>query len=807
MASDEPIAYSGGQFPSPLLPREQMNKKETGYGVAKAIYATSIYGQNSYYNQRNSLFATNRTFAAGKQPFTSYLDLLGTDGHIAFANYSFHPRPVAPKFRDILVNDIMERMEQVECTGLSLAIQKRKDARKNNMAFKMKHGDFIQAAEQAAGMKFSDDGEDFVPEDEEELELWSQLNNKEREETLMAQGIEFILYNNDWNAIKKELAEDLVDTGLAADLTYFDGRKRIRVKKIRPEYLIYGATNTLNFRNIPYVGHVERFSITDFRALFPDYPEEKLWSLAYEFRGLYGNPQNLADFIQDYVLAYTRPYDSWLIDVLFFKYRVLKEIDYVKGVDGNDNPIFEFRKSDGSNPRKKPYKARIPTWYEGAWPIGATEMASWGEMQNLIRNNEDVEDVSSGYSIYMLNNNGDMIPKSPMEMIRSSIVQMDLSILRMQNVIATTPPNGIKMDLDAILDTDMGKGIGKVGPLKIREIYTQTGDVYYSGSKMSGDLANRNPVEQMISSFGDKLQQYIAVYNFELNCIRDYLGINEVKDGSQVSPRLGLGVMQGQINASNMSTIHIYNGFISILTETARNIACLLWDALNTPTTNDMYIKLLGKENADFIRYNDDITRSNYLTKIAVNRNMGELAWIDELCNTAVQQKQMLPEDALMVKKYANFNMEYAVRYLSYVQKKRERMAQKMQMEAAAQQQQATAQLSMGQAQAAAAQASEADKRKMIIDQNKIQGDHMLKLQDLINGAVLESMKTGAPIPQYVQNLIDNQNVIQLQQQQAQIDAMENELQIADLDMTMQQAAMAAQQEGQEMEQEQQQVA
>ena len=326
MAANQPSPTFNGQFPSPLLPRDEMNKKETGYAVAKAIYETSIYSANSYYNTRNSKFAENRTFALGKQPFQTYLDLLGTDGHISFANYDYNPRPIAPKFRDILVNDIMERMEQVECTGLSLAIQKRKDARKNHMAFKMKQGEFIQAAEQAAGMRFSDDGEDFVPEDEEELELWSQLNNKEKEETLMSYGVEFIMYNNDWNAIKKELAEDSVDTGLSCALTYFDGRKRIRVKKIRPEYLIYGSTNTLNFRNIPYVGHVERLSITDVRAMYPNYPEEKLWELAYEFRGLYGNPQNLADFIQDYVLAYTRPYDSWLIDVLFFKYKDRKSV-------------------------------------------------------------------------------------------------------------------------------------------------------------------------------------------------------------------------------------------------------------------------------------------------------------------------------------------------------------------------------------------------------------------------------------------------------------------------------------------------
>lgn len=793
-----------GQFPSPLLPKAIMKLPETGYACAQAIYQTCIYGANSYYCIRNTKFAENRTFAIGRQPFQTYLDLLGVDGKMSFMNVDFHPRPVAPKFRNILVNDIMARMESVDCTGLSQSIQTRKDDRKNQMAFKMKHADFIKVAEQSSGMQFSDNGEDFTPETEDELELWSQLNDKEKEELLMSEGIDFVLYNNDAKACKKEIAEDLVDTGLACEFTYFDGRKRIRTKRIRPEYLVYGTTNTLNFRNMPYVGHVERISLLDVRAMYPDYPEKKLYQLAYQFKGLYGNPDNLVDYIVDFELAYTRPYDSYLIDVLFFRYKVLKQIDYTKGVDKNDNPIFEFRKSDGSNPRKQPYKAYIPTYYQGAYLLGADDMLSWGEMTNLIRNNEDVEDISSGYGIYMLNNNGDMLPMSPMESIRSNIVQMDLAILRMQHTLATTPPNGLKMDVDAIMDLNLGRGLEKIGPMKISEIYQQTGRVYYSGSKISGDAANKTPVEQLISSYGNMLNDQIEVYNFELNCIRDYLGINEIKDGSGVPDRLGLGVMQGQINASNMSTAHIYNGFVSIRTDTVKSIAILLWDALNTPETNDMYIKLLGKENADFIRYNKDLTKSNYLTQITVNMSQADMAWLDNLCTVAVQQKQMMPEDALMVRKYAQFNFEYAVRYLSFIEQKRAKAAQQAEMQAQQQQQQATAQLQDQQAQAKSQQDEAVDQRAMAMTKAKTNGDHVLLIQQLINAALLEQQATGAPLPTYVQLAINKQLAAHIPDQLNQIEEMENQLQENDLQMLGQQQAMAQQQSQQAAQQQEQ---
>ncbi len=788
--------YVLGQFPSPIMPREEMNKQNTGLQVAKAIYNTSVFGENSYYAIRNAKFAENRTFAIGRQPFQAYLDLLGADGKIMWANYDYHPRPVAPKFRNILVNDIMAKMESVDCTGLSQSIQERKSDRKNHMAFKMQHGGFIQTAEKSAGMKFSDTGDDFTPENEEELDLWAQLNDKEREEELMSFGVEFIMLNNKQVSIKKEIVEDIVDTGLGCEFSYFDGRKRIRTKRIRPEYLVYGTTNTLDFRNIPYVGHLERISILDVRAMYPDYPEQQLYQLAYQYKGLYGNPDTLTDFIVDYELAYTRPYDSYLIDVMFFRYKVLKGIDYTKGVDKNNNPIFEYRKSDGSNPNKQPYKAYIPTFYEGAWLVGAPDVLSWGEMENLIRNNEDVEDVSSGYAIYMLNNNGDMMPMSPMESIRSSIVQMDLAILRMQNVLATTPVSGYKMDIDAVMDLNLGKGLEHIGPLQIGDLYQQTGRILYSGSKISGEQGNRSPIEQIISTYGNMLEEQIRVYNFELNCIRDYLGINEIKDGSGVPDRMGLGVMQSQVAASNMSIAHIYNGYVSILTETAKSVSILLWDALSTPQTNDMYVKLLGKENADFIRLNKEITKSNYLTKITVNMSAQDMAWLDNLTTTAVQQKQMEPEDALMVKKYANFNFEYAVRYLSFIKKKRAKAIQQAEMAQQQQQQQATAQQAQAQMQAKAATEQAADKRKMSIETVKINGDHMLKVQDLINQALLLSMQ-GMPIPAYVQLAIDKQLQGHVIEQESQILAMENSLQEHDLAMTQ----MAQQQQGQAQQQ------
>lgn len=784
-----------GGFPSPISDKKTLNQQEFGIKVADAIYMSSVFGVNCFYTERNEIMAENRVFAQGKQPFQTYADLLGIDGKQSFLNLDYHPRPIAPKFRDIMVNDIMGRMENVECTGLSLEIQKRKDDRKTEAAFKMQHGEFVKSIEEQSGMKFASQN-DFTPQDEDELELWAQLNDREKEELLMQEGVEFILHNNDWTATKRLVVEDLVDTGVGCTRTYMNARGRVQIDHMRPEYLVYGTTFSLNFKKkIPYVAHLERMQLQKVRVLFPDYPEDQLYALAYQYRGQYGNPDTLTDYIVDFTISYTRPYDSWLIDVMFFEYKVVKEIPYVKGIDNNNNPILDLNKKLEKNTEKKQnYSIKIPTIYKGAWLVGAQDLLEWGEMKDLIRNNDDFEDVKFSYSIYQLNNNGDMLPISPMYMIRSSIIQMDLAILRIQAVMALTPPPGFTIDIDAVMDLNLGRGMEKISFSKVIEMYQQTGRFPYSGSKISGEKG-KPPITPMANDYGNQIKELVSVYNFELNNIRDYLGVNEIKDGSQTPDRLGLGVMQGAKQAANMALAHIYDGLLSIMGGTSISSAYLLWDALKSGST--MYTKLLGKENADFLKYNKQITESNYLTKIAVAPTGDEISWFEKNMDTALQQQKIAPEDVMQARKYFKYDPDRAIRYLSLQAKKRGRMMQQAQQAQQQQQIQLQAQLSQIQGQLKSAQEAAGDKRKQIIQKEKLSGEHMMSLQELINAALIEQMKTGASIPPYVQNLIDNQNIVSLQKQYEQIEQMENQL--AETDLKMQQLAQQqAQAQGQQ---------
>lgn len=771
MADNTNVDYFENVFPSPIAPFDTIKSPRYGHSVGKSIYYSAVEGATSYYVTRNALFAETRTFANGKQPFQTYLDLLMINGKSAFLNLDYHPRPVAPKFRDILINTIMNKTERIECYSMSLQTQQKKRNKKDEAAFRMDNKDFIQAAQEGSGIQF-EPPQAFVPHNDEELELWSELNDKEREELLMEEAVQFVNYNNDWNSIKKDIVSDIVDVGMAWSKNFYDGKKRIRVKCVKPEYMVYGTTNTYDFRGMPYIGHLERMKIVDFRTLYPKYPEKEIYQLAYSSRNKMGNPNTLIDYNVDYQTALTRPYDGFLIDVLFFEYRVTKYIEYTKGIDGNENPILEFKSNTGQkvNPNKKEYKAPIPTIFQGAWPIGGDSMACWEEMPNLLRSTQDVDDVNFSYSGYIINNKENMLPKSPMDNMKSSIIQMDLAILKMQQHLAMAAPDGMNIDVDSVTDIDLGAGIGKVGALKLREIRLQTGDTYWSSSKLSGEKNQMPPIQDAIHSLGDKLQQFIGVYNFELQCIRDYIGVNELRDGSATPDRLGLQVMQTQIQASNTATQHIYDAFLSIMGNSAKRIIIMLWQALKMGDENSIYMQILGSKNIDFIKERTTLTATTYSTMVTVDMSLDDKQFLENNITYALQQGTIELEDAIYVRKVPNLDL--AMRYLAFIKKKRQKQQQQMELE----KQQQGIQQQGQQAEQLMQQKNAADQASNEIELAKVQAKGKIDQQNNIQKALLDASlaqmtNPGSQLTPYLQLLMSQQlKELQMEQEQHQLE-------------------------------------
>ena len=109
---------------------------------------------------------------------------------------------------------------------------------------------------------------------------------------------------------------------------------------------------------------------------------------------------------------------------------------------------------------------------------------------------------------------------------------IQLTHLKMQQVLSRMVPDGIFLDMDGLAEVDLGNGTN-YNPAEALNMYFQTGSVVGRSLTQDGDM-NRGkvPIQELSSSSGiGKIQALITAYNYNMQMIRDVTGLNEARDG------------------------------------------------------------------------------------------------------------------------------------------------------------------------------------------------------------------------------------------------------------------------------------
>ena len=109
-------SYKGGYFPSQVVSDFEKITKEYGLKVAQAI-ENEWFGKDTgmhRFNTNQSTFHKLRLYARGEQSIQKYKDELSINGDLSYLNLDWKPVPIIPKFVDIVVNGISERMYDIK---------------------------------------------------------------------------------------------------------------------------------------------------------------------------------------------------------------------------------------------------------------------------------------------------------------------------------------------------------------------------------------------------------------------------------------------------------------------------------------------------------------------------------------------------------------------------------------------------------------------------------------------------------------------------------------------------------------------
>ncbi len=643
---------SNSAFPSQVVPDYEKASLEYGSQVAQAI-ETEWFNQgrtngNRYLTSFNN-FHHLRLYARGEQPVQKYKDELSINGDLSYLNLDWKPVPILSKFVDIVVNGISSKEYDIKAYSQDPASVKKRTMYATAVAEDMFAKEQMQAAENLLGVQLQRTSipPADLPETKEELELHLQLSYKQAIEIAEEEAITQTLAKNKWELTKRRLNEDLVVCGIACAKTNFNVANGITLDYVDPAYLVYSYTEDPNFQDIYYVGEVKSITIPELKKQFPNIPEEELQRI----QEMPGNRQ--------YITGWGN-YDNNTVQVMYFEYKTyMNQVFKLKRTENGLEKIIE--KTDEFNPPPNDGFERvgrsIEVLYTGAKVLGTNTMLKWELAENMTRPAADTTKVEMNYSIV-----APRMYKGRIESIVSRCTgfadMIQLTHLKMQQVLARMVPDGVFLDMDGLAEVDLGNGTN-YNPAEALNMYFQTGSIVGRSLTQDGD-PNRGkvPIQELQSSAGgQKLAALIQTYQYYLQMIRDVTGLNEARDGSLPDKDALVGLAKMAANQSNIATKHINQGSLYIALKICENISLKLADALSYPLTANALIEGISIYNVETLREISNLNLHDFGIFLELEPDDEEKAQLEQNIQVALQSGGIDLEDAIDIRQIKNLKL------------------------------------------------------------------------------------------------------------------------------------------------------
>jgi hypothetical protein len=184
-----------------------------------------------------------RLYARGEQPIQKYKDELAVDGDLSFLNLDWTPVPILPKFIDIVVNGMSDRLFSVKAYAQDAVSAENRNKYQENIEKQMVSKDLLQRVQESFGINMFTTNPDELPASDEEMELHMQLKYKPSIEIAQEIAVTTILEKNRYESeIRPRLDYDLACLGVAMAKQEFLKGDGIRISYVDPANVVYSYT-------------------------------------------------------------------------------------------------------------------------------------------------------------------------------------------------------------------------------------------------------------------------------------------------------------------------------------------------------------------------------------------------------------------------------------------------------------------------------------------------------------------------------------------------------------------------------------
>ena len=683
------IDIKAASFPSQLATDAEKASKEFGLLVGNAIsYEWFRKDGNScrYYGQWKE-FHRLKLYARGEQSVAKYKNELAIDGDLSYLNLDWTPVPVIPKFVDIIVNGMSNRLFKVKAYSQDAMSQAKRNKHQELVESQMVGKEALTKIQELSGANPFIMDPDKLPNNDEELSLYMQLNYKPAIEIAEEEAINTMFDENHYDEVRKRLDYDATVLGIAIAKHEFLQGAGIKISYVDPANVVYSYTEDPYFRDCFYWGEIKTLPITELMKIDQSLTKEQLQEITQYSQGWY-DYYNVAQFYENSVFSRDT------CTLMYFNYKTTKKVVYKKKMlDNGGSRLIE--KDDSFNPPTEmmeegnfeKIEKTIDVWYEGIMVMGTNILLQWKLSENMVRPKSATQHALPNYVA--------SAPRMYKGVIESTVRRMipfadliQITHLKLQQVINRVVPDGVFIDADGLNEVDLGTGAA-YNPEDALRLYFQTGSVIGRSYTQDGEFNNaRVPITQLTSNSGlSKTQMLIGNYNHYMDMIRTVTGLNEARDGSTPDPNSLVGLQKLAALNSNTATRHILDGGLFIYRSLAEALTYRIADILEYSDFKDEFINKIGRYNVSILSEISDLYIYDFGIFIEVAPDEEEKAQLEANIQMALSKGDINLEDAIDIRELKNLKLANQLLKMKRVKKQEREEQMEMQKQAMVSQQ------------------------------------------------------------------------------------------------------------------------
>jgi len=702
------ITYGYNSFPDQVVPAEVKGSFEYGLKVGQAIegdwFSGARTGIGNRFNSNYNNFRNLRLYARGEQSIQKYKDELAINGDLSYLNLDWKPVPIIPKFVDIVVNGLTDKEYEIKAYAQDPDSLKKRTDYAQALLRDIQAKTFIEDVGRVTGFNlFSSEDPENLPANKKELELHLQLDYKQSVEIAEEEAINNSLDKNKFDLIRKRFNEDLVILGIGAVKTSWNKAEGVTIDYCDPAKMVWSYTEDPNFDDIWYVGEVKGISLAELKKEFPYLTDNEL----EQIQKYPGN--------SNYAYEWNGRDDKNYIQVLYFEYKTYHDqVFKIKQTSSGLEKALE--KPDTFNPIESDnfdkVSRSIEVLYSGAKILGHPMMLKWQLAENMTRPSSNISKVNMNYVLC-----APKIYKGKIESLVGRITgfadMIQLTHLKLQQVLSRVVPDGVFLDADGLAEVDLGNGT-TYNPQEALNMYFQTGSIIGRSLTQDGDV-NRGkvPIQELSTNSGQaKIQSLIQTYQYYLQMIRDVTGLNEARDGSTPDANSLVGLQKIAAANSNTATRHILQASLYLALRTCENVSLRIADSLEFALTNEALKSSISTFNVNTLKEINKLNLYDFGIYLQLMPDEEEKAVLEQNIQLALQSGGIDLEDAIDLREIKNIKL--ANQMLKVKRRKKQEREEKLQQQNIQMQAQANAEAAQ---QAALAEAQ----KQQVVAESTIQ--------------------------------------------------------------------------------------